>query len=195
MFVSMDADMHPNVLQMSYTLLKALHIIFVVTWFAGLFYMFRLFVYHREAQDQSPGPVRDALIDQFRIMERRLWLAITWPSSVLAVAFGVGMLYHIPGYLAQPWLHVKLGFVALLLVYQGIGHRIWINIKRHDAPWSSTTYRLLNEVPTVILIAAVFLVVYKDSASWLGGVAGILGLAMALAFAVRMYKRIRERNP
>ena len=195
MFVSMDADMHPNVLQMSYTLLKALHIIFVVTWFAGLFYMFRLFVYHREAQDQNPGPVRDALIDQFRIMERRLWLAITWPSSVLAVAFGVGMLYHIPGYLAQPWLHVKLGFVALLLVYQGIGHRIWTNIKRHKAPWSSTTYRLLNEVPTVILIAAVFLVVYKDSVSWLGGVAGILGLAMALAFAVRMYKRIRERNP
>ena len=194
MFVSMDA-VHPNVLQMSYTLLKALHIIFVVTWFAGLFYMFRLFVYHREAQDQNPGPVRDALIDQFRIMERRLWLAITWPSSVLAVAFGVGMLYHIPGYLAQPWLHVKLGFVALLLVYQGIGHRIWINIKRHDAPWSSTTYRLLNEVPTVILIAAVFLVVYKDSVSWLGGVAGILGLALILTFAVRMYKRIRERNP
>lgn len=195
MFVSMDADMHPNVLQMSYPLLKALHIIFVVTWFAGLFYMFRLFVYHREAQDQNPGPVRDALIDQFRIMERRLWLAITWPSSVLAVTCGVGMLYHIPGYLAQPWLHVKLGFVALLLVYQGIGHRIWINIKRQDAPWSSTTYRLLNEVPTVILIAAVFLVVYKDSVSWLGGVAGILGLAMALAFAVRMYKGIRERNP
>ena len=195
MFVSMDAVMHPNVLQMSYTLLKALHIIFVVTWFAGLFYMFRLFVYHREAQDQNPGPVRDALIDQFRIMERRLWLAITWPSSVLAVTCGVGMLYHIPGYLAQPWLHVKLGFVALLLVYQGIGHRIWINIKRQDAPWSSTTYRLLNEVPTVILIAAVFLVVYKDSVSWLGGVAGILGLAMALAFAVRMYKGIRERNP
>ena len=195
MFVSMDADMHPNVLQMSYTLLKALHIIFVVTWFAGLFYMFRLFVYHREAQDQNPGPVRDALIDQFRIMERRLWLAITWPSSVLAVAFGVGMLYHIPGYLAQPWLHVKLGFVALLMVYQGIGHRIWTNIKRHDAPWSSTTYRLLNEVPTVILIAAVFLVVYKDSVSWLGGVAGILGLALIFTFAVRMYKRIRERNP
>lgn len=186
--------MHRNALQMSYTLLKALHIIFVVTWFAGLFYMFRLFVYHREAQDHPPGPVRDALIAQFRIMERRLWFAITWPSSILAITFGVGMLYHIPGYLAQPWLHVKMGFVALLLVYQATGHRIWATLRHEDAPWSSTTYRLLNEVPTVILIAAVFLVVYKDTLSWLGGVGGILGVAIALTFAVRLYKKVRERN-
>ena len=187
-------QMHQNALQMSYTLLKALHIIFVVTWFAGLFYMFRLFVYHREAQDQPHGPVRDALIEQFRIMERRLWLAITWPSSILATAFGLGMLYHIPGYLAQPWLHVKLGFVALLLVYQAIGHRIWSSLRTHEASWSSTTYRLLNEVPTVILIAAVFLVVYKDSVSWLGGVVGILGVALTLTIAVRVYKNLRERK-
>ena len=79
--------MHRNALQMSYTLLKALHIIFVVTWFAGLFYMFRLFVYHREAQDHPPGPVRDALIAQFRIMEHRLWFAITWPSSILLASW------------------------------------------------------------------------------------------------------------
>ena len=106
---------------------------------------------HGNAED-----ARDALIAQFRIMERRLWFAITWPSSILAVTFGVGMLYHIPGYLAQPWLHVKLGFVALLLVYQAVGHRIWATLRHEDAPWSSTAYRLLNEVPTVILIAAVF---------------------------------------
>ena len=87
MFV-LRMHLHQNTLQMSYTLLKALHIIFVVTWFAGLFYMFRLFVYHREAQDQTPGPVREALIAQFRIMERRLWFAITWPSSILTLAFG-----------------------------------------------------------------------------------------------------------
>ena len=66
---------------------------------------------------------------------------------------------------------------------------------RHaDAPWSSTTYRLLNEVPTIILIASVFLVVYKDTLSWLGGVGGILGVAVALTFAVRLYKKVRERN-
>ena len=88
---------------------------------------------------------------------------------------------------------VKLGFVALLLVYQGVGHRIWATLRTQDAPWSSTTYRLLNEVPTVILIAAVFLVVYKDSVSWLGGVAGILGVAIALTLAVRLYKKVRER--
>jgi putative membrane protein len=87
-----------------------------------------------------------------------------------------------------------LGFVALLLVYQAIGHRIWSSLRTHEAPWSSTTYRLLNEVPTVILIAAVFLVVYKDSVSWLGGVAGILGVALTLTIAVRAYKNLRERK-
>ena len=186
--------MHRNALQMSYTLLKALHIIFVVTWFAGLFYMFRLFVYHREAQDRPSGDVRDALIEQFRIMEQRLWLAITWPSSILALAFGLGMLYHIPAWLDQPWMHVKLGFVVLLLMYQFIGHRIWTSLRHQEAPWSSTTYRLLNEVPTIVLIGAVFLVVYKDSLSWIGGVIGIFGVALAIAVAVRWYKSIRSRQ-
>ena len=82
----------------------------------------------------------------------------------------------------------------MLLVYQATGHRIWATLRHEDAPWSSTTYRLLNEVPTIILIAAVFLVVYKDTLSWLGGVAGILGVAIALTFAVRLYKKVRERN-
>ena len=167
MFV-LRMHLHRNALQMSYTLLKALHIIFVVTWFAGLFYMFRLFVYHREAQDQTDLTVRDALIAQFRIMERRLWFAITWPSSILALTFGIGMLYHIPGYLAQPWLHVKLGFVALLLVYQGVGHRIWATLRTQDARLEFHNIQVVEYVPTVILIAAVFLVVYKDSVSWIG---------------------------
>jgi putative membrane protein len=176
---------------MSYTLLKALHIVFVVTWFAGLFYMFRLFVYHREAQDQTPGPVRDALIAQFRIMESRLWLAITWPSSILAVIFGVGMLHHIPAWLSQPWMHVKLGFVGALLGYQILGHRVWRTLRDREAPWTSTTYRVLNEVPTLILVACVFLAVYKDAVSWLKGVVGIVGLAVALGLAIRWYKRLR----
>jgi putative membrane protein len=184
--------MHRNALQMSYTLLKALHIIFVVTWFAGLFYMFRLFVYQREAQDQPPGPVRDALVAQFRIMERRLWFAITWPSCLLAVIFGVGMLHHIPAWLEQPWMHLKLGFVTLLLAYQVLGHRVWRTLAGGEAPWSSTTYRLLNEVPTVMLVACVFLAVTKDTTSWLAGLAGIVGLAVALMAAVKIYQRVRE---
>ena len=193
MFVTATRIPSRNTLQMSYTLLKALHIIFVVTWFAGLFYMFRLFVYHREAQDQAPGPVQDALIAQFRIMERRLWFAITWPSSLLAIAFGVGMLILLPGYLAQPWLHLKLGFVMLLLGYQILGHRIWCRLSTGPAPWTSNTYRLLNEVPTVILIAAVFLVVYKDTMSWIPGVIGIFTVAVSLATGVRLYKTWREK--
>ena len=184
----------PNAQQMSYTLLKALHIIFVVTWFAGLFYMFRLFVYQREAQDREDGPVREALVDQFRIMQRRLWLAITWPSCLLTVGFGGAMVWNVPALLMQPWMHLKLTFVAFLLAYQWLGHRIWRTLRRQDAPWSSTTYRLLNEVPTVILIAVVFLVVYKDQISWIAGVLGIMGLALGLTVAVRLYKRFREKS-
>lgn len=183
-----------NAMQMSYTLLKALHIIFVVTWFAGLFYMFRLFVYQREAQDREHGPVRDALIDQFRIMQRRLWFAITWPSCFLTVGFGSAMIWKVPALLSQPWMHLKLTFVALLLAYQLVGHRIWNTLRRQDAPWSSFAYRLLNEVPTVALIAVVFLVVYKDQISWIAGVLGIMGVAILLTVAARLYKFVRDKG-
>lgn len=178
---------------MSYDIIKALHIIFVVTWFAGLFYMFRLFVYHREALERE-ADVRDVLLAQFRIMERRLWLAITWPSAVLTVGFGIGMLWLNPGLLLQPWMHVKLGFVVLLLLYQFLGQRIYRTLQRAAPQWSSMTYRMLNEVPTVILIAVVFLVVLKDHVTWVGGVGGVLGLALIIAWVTRLYKRIRERE-
>ena len=185
--------MHRNA-QMSYTLLKALHIIFVVTWFAGLFYMFRLFVYHREAQDQTPGPVRDALIAQFRIMERRLWFAITWPSSILAITFGVGMLYHIPGLPRAAVASRQAGICGAAPRVPSdraphLGH-----VAPRGCPWSSTTYRLPQRGAHHHSHCLGLLVVYKDTLSWLGGVGGILGVAVALTFAVRLYKKVRERN-
>ncbi|MGY8941726.1 MAG: CopD family protein [Flavobacteriales bacterium] len=178
---------------MSYDIFKALHVIFVVTWFAGLFYIFRLFVYHREALDAEPTR-RDILIEQFRIMERRLWLAITWPSAILTLGFGLAMIWLNPSLLMMPWMHVKLGFVVLLVMYQFLGQRIYKELQRSAPRWSSTTYRLLNEIPTIILIAVVFLVVLKDHVSWVYGVAGVLGVAVVIAIATRIYKRIRERE-
>ena len=177
---------------MSYDIFKALHVIFVVTWFAGLFYMFRLFVYHREALN-APEPKRGVLIDQFRIMERRLWFAITWPSAILTVAFGGAMVWINPALLLMPWMLVKLGFVWLLLMYHMLGHRIYRALQYGIPRWSSLTYRLLNEVPTIILIAVVFLVVLKDHVSWIWGVVGVLGVAIAITLATKLYKRIRER--
>ena len=128
-------------------LLKALHIIFVVTWFAGLFYMFRLFGLSPRGARPTPRIVRDALIAQFRIMERRLWFAITWPSSILAITFGVGSAHHILLLSRSRGFTSCSGFVALLLVYQATGHRIWATLRHADAPWSSTTYRLSTKCP------------------------------------------------
>ncbi len=176
---------------MSYDVLKALHIIFVVTWFAGLFYLFRLFIYHREAMDKSPVE-RDILLPQFRIMERRLWLAITLPSGVLATGFGLALVVLNPVWLQMPFMWVKLVFVAALWAYMVMGAKILSQCKTDGPQASSMRLRFLNEVPTVILIAIVFLIVLKDAVGWIWGVAGILGLALMLTLAIKRYQSVRS---
>lgn len=176
---------------MNYLTLKALHIIFVVTWFAGLFYMFRLFVYYAEAgkKDESTSAI---LRDQFKIMMSRLWYIITWPSSILALLFGFWMLYINPALLGNTYMHLKLGFVLLLIIYQLYGQGLLNRIKAGGLPLSSMKYRFLNEVPTLILIAVVFLIVQKNSIDWIYGTIGIIGLAILLTIAIKLYKKSRE---
>jgi len=132
---------------------KALHIVFVVTWFAGLFYLPRLFVYHAESTDA-------AVHAQLKIMERRL-LVITDIGGTLAVVFGVWMLFLVPAYLQQHWLHAKLTLVVGLVAY----HAYLVRLKRLFAqdrcPHSARWLRLFNEVPALLLIAIVMLVVVK----------------------------------
>ena len=178
---------------MTYDVLKALHIVFVVTWFAGLFYLFRLFIYHREAMER-PEAERNVLVAQFRIMERRLWAAITLPSGVLATAFGLALIWVNPALLHQPYMWVKLAFVAGLWVYIVHGARILKQCREGAPRASSIRLRFLNEVPTVILIAVVFLIVLKDAVGWIWGVAGILGLALLLTMAIKRYQKARARN-
>ena len=104
---------------MEYDYIKALHLIFVITWFAGLFYIVRLFVYHAEAK-QKPQPEQDILIKQYQLMQYRLWYIITWPSAILASVFAYWMLFFTESgtfWLTQPWMHVKLAFVLLLYIY------------------------------------------------------------------------------
>ncbi|MCH1576327.1 MAG: CopD family protein [Flavobacteriales bacterium] len=176
---------------MTYDVLKALHIIFVVTWFAGLFYLFRLFIYHREALDK-PAAERDVLVPQFRIMERRLWAAITLPSGVLATGFGTALIVWNPVWLSMPFMWVKLGFVGLLWAYMALGRRILGQCQNGELTASSMRLRFLNEVPTVILIAVIFLIVLRDAVGWIWGVGGILGLALLLTFAIKRYQRARS---
>ena len=101
---------------MDFLYIKALHIIFVVTWFAGLFYIIRLFIYHVEAENKLE-PAKSILQTQYKLMSKRLWYIITWPSAILASVFAFWMLYESPYYLTEPWMHVKLAFVLALYFY------------------------------------------------------------------------------
>lgn len=176
-----------------YNVVKALHIIFVVTWFAGLFYIVRLFVYHVEAYEK-PEAEQNVLINQFRIMERRLWNAITWPSAILTTLFGTLLLTLRPYMLTQGYMHIKLGFVLFLWIYQIYCHVLVNRFQRGKVSLSSIRLRFLNEVPTVILIAVVFLIIQRNSIDWVKGVVGILGVAILLTLAIKWYQRIRSKS-
>lgn len=172
--------------------IKALHIIFVVSWFAGLFYIVRLFIYHTEAQ-QRPESERKVLSQQFELMERRLWWIITTPAMLLTILFGTLMLIQVPAYLHQGWMHAKLGFVVLLLVYHFVCQKIMIDLRRNAFRWRSGGLRIWNEVATLGLVAIVFLVVYKNSIDWIKGTLGFFGVALGLMILIKIYKRIRKK--
>lgn len=171
--------------------LKALHIIFIVTWFSGLFYIVRLFIYHVEANDLDQTE-RNVLQSQYKLMSKRLWYMITWPSAILTLIFGSTLLYTIPFYLTMPWMHIKLAFVFLLFVYHFICHRIFKQLQSNQFKWSSTQLRIWNEVATLILFAIVFLVVLKNSLSWIWGVTGIISFGILLMVLIKVYKNFRK---
>lgn len=134
--------------------IKAFHIIFVVTWFAALFYLPRLFVYHAMAEDETGR-------ERFKVMERKLYRGIMNPSAVLAIGFGIWILVLVPGWLSQGWLHVKLALVAILVLYHlYCGHLVRCfrdDRNRRSHVW----YRWFNEAPVLLLIAIVILVEVK----------------------------------
>lgn len=168
---------------------KALHIIFVVSWFAGLLYISRLFIYHTEAEEK-PQEVRKALQAQFKVMEKRLWYGITWPAMVLTLVFGIWLLEGMD-YWRMPWMHVKLCMVGLLLVYHFISHRVFLKLQRDHIDWTSNQLRMWNEVATLFLVAIVFVIVLKDAMNWIYGVIGLVLFAAIIMLAIRIYKRIR----
>ena len=176
-----------------YNYILAIHIIFIVCWFAGLFYIVRLFIYHTEAQ-QKPEPDKTILSNQFIIMEKKLWYIITVPSMFLVLAAGITMLILVPGWLQQPWMHIKLCFVAGLVVYHFICQSRMKQMARGVFKWTSTQLRIWNEVSTIFLFAIVFLAVLKDSLNWIYGTFGLIGLAVILMMAVKMYKHMRLKK-
>jgi putative membrane protein len=174
--------------------LKALHIIFIVTWFSGMFYIVRLFIYNTEAGDRIEAE-RNVLRQQFTVMIKRLWFGITWPSAILTLVFGPWVMYAFGYFNAVPaWLWVKIIFVLGLYAYHLSLHDIYRQQMKGIFKYSSQRLRVWNEVATIFLVAIVMLVVVKQSMSWVWGLTGLILFVVLLMSAIRVYKLLRARS-
>jgi putative membrane protein len=176
--------------------LKALHIIFVVTWFSGMFYIVRLFIYATEANEQDE-PAKSILTKQYNLMSKRLWYGITFPSAILTLIFGPLVLFFSPYwelFKDAKWLHVKLAFVVLLYVYFYTLHKIFLQQQKGIFKYNSKQLRIWNEVATIFLVAIVMLAVVKNAVSWIYGLVGLILFVVILMMAIQLYKKIREKN-
>jgi putative membrane protein len=176
-----------------YNYLKSLHLIFVITWFAGLFYIVRLFVYQIEAA-QKPSPEKEILQKQYKIMTYRLWYIITWPSAILASLFAFSLLYLNPGLIQLDYMQVKFGFVFALYLYHLKCQQIYNHLQNDEIKYTSNFMRMWNEGATIILFAVVFLIIVKNAVNWIYGVIGIFLFSILIMLGFKFYKRIRERN-
>lgn len=173
--------------------LKAVHIIFIVTWFAGLFYMPRLFVYILESH-QKPEPERSILLRQLIMMASRLWYGITWPSAVITLGMGAALLIHQPEWLQQGYMHIKLTLVFLLYCYHFSLHYLFNQFRKGLTRYSSQQMRLWNEVATLFLISIVFIIVLKNALSMVWGLAGLLGVTALILAGMAIYKNYRPKR-
>jgi putative membrane protein len=174
-----------------YDIIKSLHIIFVVSWFAGLFYMPRLFIYHTEAQAKEEA-AKTALSEQFQIMEKKLWWIITTPAMILTFIFGTWMLILNPILLEQPWMHIKLTFVLVLLIYHFISQKKMFELAKGIFKWKSNQLRMWNELATLCLVAIIFLVEMQGRLSWWKATLAFFLVAIGLMMLIKLYKRLRK---
>jgi putative membrane protein len=177
---------------MTHLYLKAVHLIFIVTWFSGLFYIPRLFVYLIEAAEK-PEPDKTILRVQLKMMASRLWYGITWPSAIITLAMGTSLIVNNPAWLQQSFMHIKLTLVALLYAYHFSLHVVLRQLQKDVIKYSSTQMRLWNEVATLFLISIVFLIVLKSTLSMTWGITGLIVVAGAIMAGIRIYKNLRKR--
>ncbi len=178
---------------MNLLVLKSLHIISVVTWFAGLFYLPRLFIYFAEAESKNANE-KKILQDQFKIMQRRLWYGITIPSAFAVLIFGSSLSIEFWPITENPWLMIKLLFVTGLYAYHFFLGSIFKKQQNGISPYSPMALRVINEISTLFLVSIVFLVVLKNVLSMLYGVVGLILFIIILLIAIKAYKRIREKE-
>lgn len=171
--------------------LKAVHIIFVVTWFAGLFYMPRLFVYIIESHSKSE-PEKSILLKQLTMMASRLWYGITWPSAIATLLMGTALIVNQPQWLEQGFMHIKLTLVFFLYLYHFSLQYLFNQLKKGVVRYSSHKLRLWNEVATLFLISIVFIIVLKNALSMLWGVVGLLAVTVLILAGIAVYKKYRK---
>lgn len=176
-----------------YSYILALHIIFIVTWFAGLFYIVRLFIYHSEA-NTKPEPEKIILQTQYKLMEKRLWYGITWPSMISTIILGGSLVWIKPWFLSQGFFILKLCFVGGLVLYHFQNHVLFKQLQNDIVKHSSFRLRLWNEVATIFLVAIVFLIVLKSNTGFVWGMLGLIIFSATLVLAIRIYKKSREKK-
>jgi protoporphyrinogen IX oxidase len=177
---------------MSYYWFKAFHIVGFVSWFAGLFYLPRLFVYHAEAQEQQVEPARSILREQFTLMEKRLYGIIMVPAMVVTLVMAALMIVLQPELLQQTWLQVKMGLVLVLLGFHHYCRKIIRQLEAGETPLTSKQFRWMNEFPTFFLVVVVMLAVFKNDIPT--NATGYVVLAMVVAFAASIQLYARKRR-
>lgn len=177
-------------LVMIYLFLKAMHIIFAVAWFAGLFYLGRIFVYHKEAIEQQNDST------QYTLMERRAYGIICNPAMMITWLCGLGMIGHngLDWLMANQWLIAKLVLLIGLTIYHLSMKSTIAKLEARLTKVTSFSFRLYNEIPTMFLFSIVFLAVFRNTLNAIYGIIGLFVLGASLYGATKMYRRIREKN-
>lgn len=174
-------------------LFKALHIIGFVSWFAGMFYLVRMFVYHVEAMDKEE-PEKSILVRQLSLMENRVYKIICVPAMNITWIFGIAMLiYHGLDWIKiNSWFHAKLLLLILLTGYHARNKGIIKELGEGKLVMNSFNFRLYNEVPTLFLVSIVLLAVYKNNLNYLYAICGIIGFGLILFGITKVYKKHRK---
>lgn len=175
---------------MYFQYIKAIHIIFIVTWFAGLFYIVRLFVYYAETFS-LPSPEKEILRKQYKLMQKRLWYGITWPSALITALMGTLLVIEygtVPG-----WLWIKLGFVMVLFAYHFCCHKIFKEQQNDSSAYTTQQMRVWNEVATILLVGIIFTVVLKNALSLVWGFLGLAAFTILILLGIKIYKILREK--
>ena len=178
----------------NYLIYKAIHVIFVVSYFAGLFYIVRLMIYHTETKNME-DPKKSILQDQYTFMEKKLWNVITAPALIILITMGLNMLYKNQGLLQMPWMKSKLGMVSVLLLYHLWCWRTLKQVQNKVFKYTSVQLRMMNELATILLFVIVFAVIQKTDfgRDWYWSIVSFFGSGIILMIIVRLINRNNKK--